>query len=173
MYHLSLSVHLGPPPTPQEEDDPRVEFEPNFYYPQEDYLWDFAAKQGIGWTVARPSTILGAVPDAAMNFCFPLGVYAAVCKHLGQPLEFPTDLTAWEIQQSQSSAMLNGYLEEWSVLEPQANNQAFNACDDGAWTWGKFWPKLAKKYGIEYTRPDPEAKGYREVTTAHDPPPRG
>lgn len=39
--------------------------EPNFYYAQKDYLWDFYAKQSIAWNVVRPSFILGAVPDAA------------------------------------------------------------------------------------------------------------
>lgn len=165
-------MHLGPTTVPQEESDPRVLLEPNFYYPQEDYLFSYCAQHSIGWNVVRPSFILGAVPDAAMNLCFPLAVYASVCKHLGQPLEYPSDLTAWETTQVQSSAMLNGYLEEWAVLTDAAENEAFNACDDSAFAWGKFWPKLAEWYGIEYRRPDPDAE-YHEITFGHEPPPRG
>ncbi|KAL9097151.1 MAG: hypothetical protein Q9165_000578 [Trypethelium subeluteriae] len=162
-------IHLGPSSTPNEEDDPRVLLEPNFYYPQQDYLSQYCQKHGIGWNEARPSFILGAVPDAAMNLCYPLAIYAAVCKRLGEPLRYPGDLVAWEAQQDQSSATLNGYLEEWMVLTGHVANEAFNAADDSAFTWGKFWPKLASWYGIEYTRPDADAK-YNEITTPNKTP---
>jgi hypothetical protein len=157
---------------PQEEDDPRVLIEPNFYYPQEDFLFAYCQQYNIGWNVCRPSFILGAVPDAAMNVCFPLAVYASVCKYLGHKLEYPGDLRAWEAPQVQSSSIMNGYLEEWSVLTDEARNQAFNAFDDSAFTWGKFWPKLAKKYELDYVRPDPDGK-YQEIIQQHSPPPRG
>lgn len=35
-------VHLGPSVVLQEESDDRVHLEPNFHYPQEDFLGDFA-----------------------------------------------------------------------------------------------------------------------------------
>ncbi|EON64875.1 hypothetical protein W97_04109 [Coniosporium apollinis CBS 100218] len=165
-------LHLGPTSVPQEETDPRVLIEPNFYYPQEDLLFDYCKQHGIGWNVARPSFILGAVPDAAMNVCYPLAVYASVCKHMGQPLDFPYDLHSWETPQDQSSAMMNGYLEEWAVLTDAAENEAFNACDVSAFTWGKFWQKMAGWYGIEYKRPDPDAE-YREFTVPRKETPRG
>ena len=63
-----------------------------------------------------PSSILGAVLDAAMNAAYPLAVYAAVCAHLGEPLDFPGSIESWQMTQIASSAMLNAYLEEWSVL---------------------------------------------------------
>jgi hypothetical protein len=168
----NYGLHLGPTSIPQEESDPRVLLEPNFYYPQEDFLFDYCKKHGIHWNVARPSFILGAVPDAAMNVCFPIAVYAAVCKHLGHTLAYPGDLKAWEVPQVQSSSMMNGYLEEWSVLTDKAADQAFNAFDDSAFTWGKFWPKLAKLYDLEYSRPDPNGK-YQKIVQREDPPPRG
>ncbi|TKA34508.1 hypothetical protein B0A49_13203 [Cryomyces minteri] len=37
----NYGLHLGPTTVPQEESDPRVLLEPNFYYPQEDYLWSY------------------------------------------------------------------------------------------------------------------------------------
>ncbi|KAL2350176.1 NAD dependent epimerase/dehydratase family protein-like protein [Cryomyces antarcticus] len=155
----NYGLHLGPTTVPQEESDPRVMLEPNFYYPQEDYLWSYCEKHSIGWNVARPSFILGAVPDAAMNVCFPLAVYASVQKHLGKPIEYPSDLTAWEMTQVQSSAMLNGYLE------------------DSAFSWGKFWPKMAGWYGIGYERPSLKQEDYKPVELPHEAPrgfgPRG
>lgn len=169
----NYGLHLGSTALPQEESDPRVTLEPNFYYPQEDFLWSYCEKHGIEWNVCMPSFILGAVPDAAMNVCFPLAVYAAVTKHLGEKLEYPGDLRSWESPQVQSSSIMNAYLEEWAVLTPSARNQKFNAFDDSAFTWGKFWPKYAKLYGLEYTRPDPENDTYKEIPSKYETPPRG
>lgn len=168
----NYGLHLGPTVVPQEEHDPRVLLEPNFYYPQEDYLWSYCQKHNVGWNVARPSFILGAVPDAAMNVAFPIAAYASVCKYLNAKLEFPGSLESWETVQVQSSAMMNGYLEEWMVLNEGANNQAFNASDDSAFCYGKFWPKLASWYGLECVPPNPD-EPHQEVMTPHEPPPRG
>ena len=71
-------VHLGPTTVPQEENDPRVSLEPNFYYPQEDRLKEFCQKYNVHWNTTRPASIPGAVPDAAMNLCLPLAIYASV-----------------------------------------------------------------------------------------------
>lgn len=96
-------LHVGPAISPQEESDPRVLIGPNFYYDQEGYLQAFTRKHQIGWNTTRPSHIAGAVPDAAMNLCYPLAVYATVQKHLHQKLEYPGDLTTWETFVSISS----------------------------------------------------------------------
>ncbi|KAL1884844.1 hypothetical protein Plec18167_001499 [Paecilomyces lecythidis] len=166
-------VHLGPASVPQEESDPRVLLEPNFYYTQEDVLKDFAQKHNSNWITTRPSWIPGAVPDAAMNLCLPLAIYATVQKHLGQPLEYPSDLLAWETQQTMSSAQMNCYLSEWAVLTDGAQNGSFNATDDCAFTWGKFWPKLAAKYQIPWKGPELDPSAFKEIETRHNPPPRG
>jgi nucleoside-diphosphate-sugar epimerase len=168
----NYGLHLGSTALPQEESDPRVELEPNFYYPQEDFLWSYCSKHGIGWNICMPSFILGAVPDAAMNVCFPLAVYASVTSYLKGKLDYPGDLRSWEAPQVQSSSMMNAYLEEWAVLTEEARDQKFNALDDSAFTWGKFWPKLAKFYGVEYSRPESE-EGHREVKAKYETPPRG
>lgn len=164
--------HLGPSKQPQEESDPRVTLEPNFYYAQEDSLFKYCKENSVGWNIAMPGPILGAVPDAAMNAAFPLAVYAAVCKHLGEPLDFPSDLNSWEMSQSMSSSMMNAYLEEWSVLTPGAKNQKFNACDSSAFAWEGFWPKIAGWYGIKFNGPDMKAR-LNERQTPYEPPPRG
>ncbi|KAK8227317.1 NAD dependent epimerase/dehydratase family protein-like protein [Phyllosticta capitalensis] len=169
----NYGVHLGPAKVPQEESDARVLIEPNFYYPQEDYLWDWCKRTGAGWNVARPGPVLGAVQDAAINLMFPLAVYAAVSKHLGQPLEFPGDLSAWEKLQDQSSALMNGYLEEWAVLTPEAENQAFNATDGSHFTYGQFWPKLAAAFGIDWKGPSLDPSQYTVSKLSSETTPRG
>lgn len=169
----NYGVHLGPSAVPQEESAPRVTLEPNFYYPQEDFLWDFCKKHSIDWNVCMPAGILGAVPDAAMNLVFPLGVYASVQRHLGSKLEFPCDLQAWETNRCMSSSKMNGYMEEWAVLNEEAKNEKFNTMDGTTFTWGNFWPKFAAWYGVEYERPSIDEGAYTTITTRFDPPPRG
>lgn len=120
-----------------------------------------------------PTGILGAVPDAAMNIVFPLGVYASVQKHLGKKLQFPCDLRAWEIDICLSSGKLNGYMEEWAVLNEETRNEKFNIMDGATFTWGNFWPQLAGWYGVEYERPSMDESAYTSTTTKYDPPPRG
>lgn len=166
-------AHLGPIPVPPEESDPRVHLEPNFYYNQEDLLKEFAAKHGISWVTTRPSWVPGAVPDAAMNLCLPLAIYALVQKHLGKPLEYPADLTAWESNQTLSSAQMNCYTAEWAVLSGNVN-QSFNAHDDCVFTWGKFWPKYAARFHMPWSGPDTsENAKFQEHVSPYTPPPRG
>ncbi|KAI0129701.1 hypothetical protein BJ170DRAFT_617299 [Xylariales sp. AK1849] len=165
----NYGIHLGLSKVPQEESDPRVEFEPNFYYPQEDSLFKYCSEEGVGWNVLMPGAILGAVPDAAMNLAFPLAVYAAVCAKLKQPLEWPSDINGWQMHSSMSSAMMNGYMEEWAVLTPAAENQRFNACDSSSFTWEAFWPRLAGWYGIDWKGPDAENAAFAESDSPYNP----
>jgi len=46
------------PPTPFREEQPRLDVE-NFYYAQEDELFAAAERDGFGWSVHRPHTIVG------------------------------------------------------------------------------------------------------------------
>ncbi|MCJ1300163.1 hypothetical protein MMC08_002957 [Hypocenomyce scalaris] len=160
--------HLGPIHTPHQEDDPRVTIEPNFYYLQEDILFKWCRQNATQWNVIRPSFILGAVKDAAMNMVYPLCVYAAVQAHLTQPLVFPGDYVAWDKEQIQSTAMLNSYMSEWAALTPAAGDQAFNAGDDFPFYWSRFWPILAGWYGVPWLPPDANAE-YKVMEMPHTP----
>ncbi|KAL2362490.1 hypothetical protein RJZ56_004623 [Blastomyces dermatitidis] len=168
----SYGAHLGTAKSPQVESDPRVTIEPNFYYDQEDLLFQYCEETGTEWNVVRPSFILGAAKDAAMNLAYSLGVFAAVHEHLGKPLVFPGNIASFDVIRDLSSAMLNSYMAEWAVLNPVGPNEAFNACDCSAVTPGALWTALAKMYGIECKVPDPNAE-YQSLTLPFDPPPRG
>lgn len=167
-------IHLGATDVPDEESDPRVELEPNLYYTQHDILASFCSKHNISWNSAFPSFVIGATPDSSQSLLFPILAYASVQKYLGRPLEFPSDLSAWYLPQSLSNAVLNSYLYEWSVLAPKTANQAFNASDDCAFTWGKMWPRLAKYFDMEYVGPDTSGTvQFREKNMKYEPPPHG
>lgn len=155
------------------EDDARHGMEENFYFPQEDFLMDYCNKYGISWVVTRPCFILGAVESAAMNILWPLSIYAAVQAHLGLPLEFPGDVAAWDVIKQQSTAVLIAYHAEWALLTPEAGNQALNQCDDSAFAWGKFWPRLASWYKTSSGKPAADTSVYATITMPYAEAPRG
>lgn len=167
-------VHLGATDIPDEESDKRLDLEPNLYYTQHDILEAFCSRHGIGWNTAFPSFVIGAALDSSQSLLFPILAYACVQKYLGRKLEYPSDITAWYAPQSLSNAMLNSYLYEWSVLDPGASNQAFNASDDCAFTWGKMWPRLAAYFDMDYVGPDTSSDAkFCEQGMEYEPPPHG
>lgn len=165
--------HMGPATNPSFESDPRVLLENNFYYPQEDHLFKYCKEIGAKWNVVRPSYIIGAVRDNLLNQMVGISVYAAVQAYLGKPLLFPGDFVAWDKEICQSTAMLNGYFEEWCVLTENVANEAFNIQDGLNFTWGKFWPYLANWYGVAWEPPELDESKYRTVETRHEKTPRG
>jgi hypothetical protein len=162
--------HLGPALAPKVESDPRVLIEPNFYYPQEDMLFEYCRKNAVEWNVVRPSYILGAVEDAAMNVVYPLAVYAAVQKYKGEKLIWPGGTAAWEKELVQSSAMLNSYLSEYVVLTQETSNEAYNAADGCNFTYGRLWRDLAKWYSMDFTFPEKDTSSFQEMKRHYNPP---
>ena len=192
----ACSIHNGPTKIPQEESDPRTYMEPNFYFHQEDTLskWIQTKPKETSYTIAMPSYILGAVPNAAMNAAYPLAVYCAVSKYLNEPLVFPSGYEAWVNPQVQSTAKMNAYLEEWLALglpesetaretgvgkggggkgKPFAREEGqgkFNAFDQSPWAWESAWPRVADWYGLQYKGPDlSEGAKYHETSAGTGP----
>ncbi|KAF2092877.1 hypothetical protein NA57DRAFT_61983 [Rhizodiscina lignyota] len=169
----NYAFHIGPATNPSFESDPRVNIETNFYYPQEDSLFEYCRDQNVGWNVVRPSYIIGAAQDSALNHLVGFSIYAAVQAHLKKPMNFPGDYTAWDREHCQSSAMLNSYMEEWTVLNPDAANQAFNMTDCQPFTYGRLWPYLANWYGTSWNPPEPDDSKYKSSVSRYEVTPRG
>ncbi|KAI7711298.1 hypothetical protein KC353_g9089 [Hortaea werneckii] len=143
----NYGVHLGPTRTPHVESDPRVTLDPNFYYPQEDALFEWCKKHpGAHWNVICPAWIIGATTNAAMNALHPLAVYAAVQAWKGESFKYNGDFDTWMGVGEYSSAMLTGYLSEWAVLEDKCKDQKFNASDTSPLPMNRLWPELARWY---------------------------
>ena len=178
--------HLGLTRQPSVEDYPRIDeqqFEPNFYYAQEDILFRYCeeTRGKTGWNVVMPGPILGAVPDAAMNFAYGLAVYGTVCGVLGREMVFPGEVGSWQAGYAVSSAGLDAWFEEWVALGGEVGeggggavgnvggkttmaNQRFNICDSSAFTWELVWPHLGRWFGV--AAPGPEADdhhNYNEI----------
>ncbi|KAK7409527.1 hypothetical protein QQX98_008311 [Neonectria punicea] len=138
----------------------------NFYYGQEDALYDFCKRHPeSGWNVVRPSGIIGVTQGSPLNLFFPLAVYAAVQAHKGEPLNFNGDFSSWQREYSYSTARLTGYLSEWAVLENKCRNQAFNAQDGETLTWDRFYERLVKWFGVRQGAKVPDGnESYDNVT---------
>ncbi len=67
----------------------------NFYYTQEDILFDQAEKQGFTWSVHRPNTIIGHTVGNLMNMGSTLAAYATICKETGLDFTFPGSSTIY------------------------------------------------------------------------------
>ncbi|OCT51767.1 NAD dependent epimerase/dehydratase family protein [Cladophialophora carrionii] len=165
--------HIGPATCPSFETDPHVQTEPNFYYVQEDMLAEHCRKFGCAWNVVRPSYVIGAVRESALNHLVGMSVYASVQAYRGLPLAFPGDVAAWDREHCQSTGLLNSYMEEWAVLSPHTANEAFNMQDGNPFTYGRLWPYLADWYGTGWTPPSEDESAYKVVESRAEKPPRG
>ncbi|KAI9200650.1 hypothetical protein LWI28_011190 [Acer negundo] len=146
---------------PFTEDMPRLDA-PNFYYTQEDILFEeVEKKEGLTWSVHRPDTIFGFSPYSLMNMVGTLCVYAAVCKHQGIPLKFPGTKAAWECYSVASDADLIAEHQIWAAVDEYAKNEAFNCNNGDVFKWKQFWKVLAEQFGIEEYEFEEEGEGVK------------
>ena len=141
--------------TPFREDNPRLPGL-NFYYTQEDILFDAAAKGGFGWTVHRSHTMIGYARGNAMNMGVTLAVYATLCKEKGEPFLFPGSHEQWNALTDVTDARILAEQLEWAALTPKAYGHAFNISNGDLFRWRWLWPQLAAYFGVEPQGPPPE-----------------
>jgi nucleoside-diphosphate-sugar epimerase len=155
-----LKHYLGPfeaygkgalPATPFREDQPRLDIE-NFYYAQEDELFAAAKRDGFGWSVHRPHTIIGYALGNAMNMGVTLAVYATICRETGRPFLFPGSPQQWNGLTDVTDARLLARHLEWAATTDAARNQAFNIVNGDVFRWSWMWTRLADWFGL---RPAP------------------
>ncbi|KAI3754063.1 hypothetical protein L2E82_26177 [Cichorium intybus] len=131
------------------EDLPRLN-QPNFYYTLEDILFkEVAKKEGLTWSVHRPGMIFGFSPYSMMNILTSLCVYAAICKHEGEPLKFPGTKEAWNCYNDVSDADLIAEHQIWAAVDPIAKNEAFNISNGDVFKWKHFWKILGDQFDVE------------------------
>jgi nucleoside-diphosphate-sugar epimerase len=150
--------------TPFREDTPRLPGE-NFYYTQEDIVFDAAERKGFGWSVHRPHSLIGYALGNAMNMGVTLAVYASVCRETGQPFTFPGSLFQWNALTDVTDAELLARHLEWASLTPEARNQAFNVVNGDIFRWRWLWPILAAYFDVVPAAPPP-GKAPLEISMA-------
>ncbi len=168
-----LKHYLGPfeaygkgkmPATPFREEQSRLEVE-NFYYAQEDELFAAAAREGFGWSVHRPHTIIGYAVGNAMNMGVTLAVYATICRETGRPFLFPGSATQWNSLTDMTDARILARHLQWAATTPAARNHAFNVVNGDVFRWSWMWERLATWFGLE-AAPFPGAGTPLEVQLA-------
>ena len=152
-----LKHYLGPfeaygkgtlPQTPFREDQGRLDIE-NFYYAQEDAVFDASARDGFTWSVHRPHTIIGKAVGNAMNMGTTLACYATLCRALKRPFTFPGSAVQWNGLTDMTDARLLARQLLWASTEPKAANEAFNVVDGDVFRWSWMWGRIAEWFGIE------------------------
>lgn len=151
-----LKHYLGPfesygkgrlPQTPFREEQGRLDLD-NFYYAQEDEVFAAAARDGFGWSVHRPHTIIGQAVGNAMNMGATLAAYATLCRQTGRPFRFPGSAAQWEgLTDMTSASQLANHLL-WATETPAAANQAFNVVNGDVFRWSWMWGRIADWFGI-------------------------
>jgi nucleoside-diphosphate-sugar epimerase len=140
-------MHLGPSSTPWREDDPRHP-PPNFYYDQQDLLSTRAAGAPWSWSASRPSYICDFAPSRARNLITVLGTYAAICRELDVPLDFPGNAKAYSVLCELSDATCLAEAIIFVATHEAGKNAAFNITNGDCFRWFQIWPLLARWFDV-------------------------
>ncbi|MDM0117561.1 SDR family oxidoreductase [Variovorax sp. J22R133] len=152
-----LKHYLGPfeayatgvvPMTPFREDQGRQPVD-NFYYEQEDRLFEAAQRHGFSWSVHRPHTVIGYAIGNAMNMGVTLAIYASLCREYGQPFLFPGSAAQWHGLTDMTDARLLARHLAWASESSMARDQDFNVVNGDVFRWKWMWPRLAEYFAIE------------------------
>ncbi|GAA0312865.1 SDR family oxidoreductase [Kineococcus aurantiacus] len=153
-----LKHYLGPfeayaqgavPDTPFHEDEPRLDA-PNFYYAQEDALFEAAARYGFTWSVHRSHTVIGHAVGNAMNMALTIAVAASIARETDRPLVFPGSQQQWNGLTDVTDADVLGEQMVWAASTPAAADQAFNVVNGDVFRWRWMWPRIADWFGVAW-----------------------
>ena len=183
-----LKHYLGPfeaygtgdmPDTPFREESPRLEY-PNFYYAQEDELFEAARRDGFTWSVHRSHTVFGFATGNAMNMVLTLAAYATLCRELGLTFTFPGSQVQWDGVTDVTDADLLAEQIIWAGTHGAGQDQAFNIANGDVFRWRTLWPLIADHFGVPWEgfadRPRPlddalpaeVADTWRRIAEEHD-----
>jgi nucleoside-diphosphate-sugar epimerase len=140
-------MHLGPFQTPAREDDPRPDF-PNFYYDQQDLLAERSSGRPWAWSASRPTFIYDFAPERARNGVAVIGAYAALCRELGVPFDFPGSRASFDAQRDLTDASLLARAMKFIAVTPDCCNEAYNVTNGDVVSWRALWPRIASYFGI-------------------------
>lgn len=153
-----LKHYLGPfeayakagslPETPLREEQPRLEY-PNFYYAQEDAVYEAAERDQFTWSIHRPHTVIGYAIGNLMNMGITLAVYASICKETGAPFIWPGSAAQWNGLSDVTDAKVLAKQLIWAATTESAKNQAFNVTNGDVFRWKWLWNKIADHFGIK------------------------
>ena len=153
----AYGVHVRPLTVPAREDRSEMYEQPNFYWAQENFLRELQKGKASGekawhWSILRPVLIVGLAMGGAMDLIPPLGVYAAMLREQGRPLDFPGG--APRVAQAVDVDLLARAIA-WSGEAKSAQNEAFNVTNGDVFTWENIWPAVADALEMKPGKPVP------------------
>lgn len=135
--------------TPYREDQPRKSGL-NFYYTQEDILFDHAGRKGFSWNVHRPcNAVIGYAPGNAMNMGTTLAVYATLCKETSRPFVFPGSTVQHDGVAEVVDAEILARQVAWAAMTPEAKDLALNVGSGDLFRWNWMWERIAEYFGLQ------------------------
>src|SRR5579864_7481699 len=134
--------------TPLREEMPRLPF-PNFFYAQEDALFEAARRRGFAWSVHRSHTTIGYSIGTSLNMGVTLAAYATICRETGRPFVFPGSVQQWDGLTDVTDTRVLAKHMEWAATSEAGRNQALNIVNGDIIRWRWLWPRLAADFGIE------------------------
>jgi nucleoside-diphosphate-sugar epimerase len=142
----AYGVHVRPLTVPAREGRSEMYEQPNFYWAQENFLRELQQGKGWHWSILRPVLIVGLAMGGAMDLIPPLGVYAAMLREQGRPLDYPGG--AARVSQAVDVDLLARAIA-WSGEATAARNEAFNVTNVDVFTWENVWPAIADALGMK------------------------
>lgn len=152
LRHVSLlqgtkayGVHVEPIKVPSKEHWPRHNHE-NFYWLQEDLIRE-RQTMGRGWTFSiwRPQALFGNALGSPMNIIGALGVYAAMRREKGLPLNFPG---GGELVTAATDTRLLAEAICWGGEAESAQNETFNVINGDVLVWPHIFGCIAKTFSM-------------------------
>ncbi len=141
----AYGVHVRKLANPAREGRSEMRAQPNFYWRQEDHLKAAAEGKPWAWTILRPVHIFGEAIGSSLNTIAAIGVYAAILKEEGRPLDFPGG--APRVSQAIDADILADAIA-WAGESAAARNQTFNVANGDVFTWENVWPAIADALGM-------------------------
>lgn len=142
----AYGVHVRPLTVPAREGRSEMYEQPNFYWAQETFLRELQQGKRWHWSILRPVLIIGEAMGGAMDLIPPLGVYAAMLRAQGRPLDYPGG--AARVAQAVDVDLLARAIA-WSGEAKTARNEAFNVTNGDVFTWENIWPAIADALAME------------------------
>src|SRR6267154_2763441 len=137
----AYGVHVRPLVVPAREGRSEMYQQPNFYWAQENFLRELQQGKNWYWSILRPVLIVGETIGGAMDLIPPLGVYAAILREAGRPLDYPGGV-AWVSQAVDVDLLARAI--GWAGEAEAARNEAFNVTNGDVFTWENVWPAIAE-----------------------------
>jgi nucleoside-diphosphate-sugar epimerase len=148
----AYGVHVRPLTVPAREGRSEMYEQPNFYWAQENFLRELQKGKAWHWSILRPVLIVGLAMGGAMDLIPPLGVYAAMLREQGRPLDFPGG--APRVAQAVDVDLLARAIA-WSGEAETAQNEVFNVTNGDVFTWENIWPAVADALDMKPGKPVP------------------